>query len=867
MTMLPQPTPRFPHGVHHSPNRLGAARLPHPLLYRVLSTSLPLFATMLLITTLYLFHLHHAHQHPEDDSSNLDKLGRDEDVGGNSPGRSAMRHKMGLARFLLKKYEQQRKTEKGGMREAIEDGWKGGDEENFIKMVKEAQQGALAAVSTTPAKKATNTTTTTDGRHYPDTDKSGETRNKAKGGLASRLSGNFTKTKEPIELGSWKRGDEETLAYEAQHAASLAATTPTATSTNATTTGDYHYDYENEMNDAEDEYVTALPKLSWQQLQRALLEKDLLPLPIPPTRTARGFSGLPYARTPALEGARRGAITCPDTDPRVGRVLSSMLAFWNEPRGTRDRDAGTPATGPHPFVPPPLAEAALPPWLPGRVPRRRYLTFEPDTGGWNNLRISFENVLVLAAATGRTLVLPPDQLMYLLEARKGSRRERNYYQLVNITTDLLRRVPLISAQEFLKLEGGKDGLVSLTQYNNTWQEHLMQITTTCEERRLSDVYCEDLYDHYRDHGELATVTTDGPHENCFVFDADVFRYGEDHISRLSPSVKSRIKNFCWQRTPVYYSLTEHSAPLWHFETMSEEYRLLAHSYAFLFFTDPKVGNYYKRFVRDFVKFHDSVYCAAGKIILALQHESYLHNKVLSPEENNTSSLSFDHELVGGYSSMHIRRGDLQFKEVKFDSAQWYQNTKEIWKPNEVLYVATDESDPTWFDGFRTQHSGPLRFFGHYKDLADLDNIDPTLYGLIETVVASRGSVFAGTWFSTFSGYIIRLRGYYGMSMYYTYYSYLERKYFMHTWMNVGDASYYAGEYPVGWKNIDGDEFVDIAIEFDKQQFHEQFSVNFLKDESAHFPRYLMDRYKAAASITFVDITHTGAGHEKNQTQH
>jgi hypothetical protein len=33
-------------------------------------------------------------------------------------------------------------------------------------------------------------------------------------------------------------------------------------------------------------------------------------------------------------------------------------------------------------------------------------------------------------------------------------------------------------------------------------------------------------------------------------------------------------------------------------------------------------------------------------------------------------LDLDSELVGGYSSLHIRRGDLQFKEVKFDSNQW-----------------------------------------------------------------------------------------------------------------------------------------------------------------------------------------------------
>ena len=47
-------------------------------------------------------------------------------------------------------------------------------------------------------------------------------------------------------------------------------------------------------------------------------------------------------------------------------------------------------------------------------PDPKYLTFEPDEGGWNNIRMSMETAVVMAHATGRTLVLPPEQGMYLL---------------------------------------------------------------------------------------------------------------------------------------------------------------------------------------------------------------------------------------------------------------------------------------------------------------------------------------------------------------------------------------------------------------------------------------------------------------------
>jgi hypothetical protein len=82
-----------------------------------------------------------------------------------------------------------------------------------------------------------------------------------------------------------------------------------------------------------------------------------------------------------------------------------------------------------------------------------------------------------------------------------------------------------------------------------------------------------------------------------------------------------------------------------------------------------------------------------------------------------------------------------------------------------------------------------------------------VYGLVDTLVASRGTVFAGTWFSSFSGYIARLRGYFGMSKFSTYYSWLERKYFMHKWMDAWEGSLWAREYPTAWTSIDGDVYV------------------------------------------------------------
>ena len=41
-------------------------------------------------------------------------------------------------------------------------------------------------------------------------------------------------------------------------------------------------------------------------------------------------------------------------------------------------------------------------------PSEKFLTFEPDEGGWNNIRMAMETAVLTAILTGRTLVMPPD---------------------------------------------------------------------------------------------------------------------------------------------------------------------------------------------------------------------------------------------------------------------------------------------------------------------------------------------------------------------------------------------------------------------------------------------------------------------------
>ena len=244
---------------------------------------------------------------------------------------------------------------------------------------------------------------------------------------------------------------------------------------------------------------------------------------------------------------------------------------------------------------------------------------------------------------------------------------------------------------------------------------------------------------------------------------------------------------------MYYGQST-DANVLHFHTSGDNHlRMLNHFYTTIYFTNPAIDNYYKRFVRDFVRYNDIVFCTAGKIVQLLQ------------DEGKERGFDVDEEGAGGFSALHVRRGDLQYKEVVISAEEWYNNTAKLWRPKELLYIATDEKDKSFFDPIARHYD--LRFLGDYFDKVGLDRLDNNLLGMVEIAVASRGRIFVGTWHSTFSGYICRMRGYYGVSKMSNYYSYRQRRLSMHKWPATEKANYEAREWQSAWLGIDGDEYI------------------------------------------------------------
>ena len=91
-----------------------------------------------------------------------------------------------------------------------------------------------------------------------------------------------------------------------------------------------------------------------------------------------------------------------------------------------------------------------------------------------------------------------------------------------------------------------------------------------------------------------------------------------------------------------------------------------------------------------------------------------------------------------------------------------------------------------------------RFINDYWDMINLGDLTLEHIGMIDAIVASRGQTFAGTYYSTFTGYINRMRGYHGHSKYTSFYSWNPQKFTMQDGKMIDAAGGFSREYPIGW---------------------------------------------------------------------
>lgn len=146
----------------------------------------------------------------------------------------------------------------------------------------------------------------------------------------------------------------------------------------------------------------------------------------------------------------------------------------------------------------------------------RYLTFEPDEGGWNNIRMALETTVAMAISMRRTLVLPPDMKYYLLwnednNMNKQKQRQRkgknvmnfdDFFHLESIQQEHQNILRIITMEEFLNRVGMTGQLRSRRSPTNevrypnrtNWSSVMNNYESVRKEHSMSQV----LWDYIRD---------------------------------------------------------------------------------------------------------------------------------------------------------------------------------------------------------------------------------------------------------------------------------------------------------------------------------------------------------------------------------
>lgn len=163
---------------------------------------------------------------------------------------------------------------------------------------------------------------------------------------------------------------------------------------------------------------------------------------------------------------------------------------------------------------------------------------------------------------------------------------------------------------------------------------------------------------------------------------------------------------------------------------SDAYRFLGQmAHAVVAPPDHRISRDVRQMLRDSVRYVDVVWGVAARVVAHL------------------GSFRF--------SSLHIRRNDLQYKQVFVSANRTLHNIAPLLHPGEPLYLATDEVRPQFFRALRSRHPLLYRWedmFGQKTGhlLCGLD-IPRKLVGCIEQAICAMGRRFIGTQHSTFSG--------------------------------------------------------------------------------------------------------------------
>ena len=356
-----------------------------------------------------------------------------------------------------------------------------------------------------------------------------------------------------------------------------------------------------------------------------------------------------------------------------------------------------------------------------------------------------ETAVAMAHAMGRTLVMPPEQKMYLLGKKdkhsKNTLSFEDFYHFDSVAVEHAG-VEVISTEEFLEREIMSGNIrhpqtrdfMHPPQNKTDWHgigtyhsQTFKELASFLREAGISSTwdYSECIVAFPKRTGPGTSNELEGLLQDI-LNDGDRqarMRSYDGNPTPVDASPRDRMREMLAGRDHLcVYNETLQQAPVFHFPG-GGKYRLLIHFYAFMFFEDYRQDLWTKRFVRDHLRYVDEIQCAAARVVAAVRQKARHHG---NPH--------------GLFDSFHIRRGDLQYKDCFIEADEILDNVGNLLlEKNSTIFIATDERNMTYFDPLREHYH--LYFLHDFMD--EVGSINKNFYGMLDQRIASRGRTFFG----------------------------------------------------------------------------------------------------------------------------
>ena len=214
----------------------------------------------------------------------------------------------------------------------------------------------------------------------------------------------------------------------------------------------------------------------------------------------------------------------------------------------------------------------------------------------------------------------------------------------------------------------------------------------------------------------------------------------------------------------------------------------------------------KRLIRDGLRYNDEIQCAAAKVIKGIRQISASNAK----KTNDKDVVEESDDSKGTYNAMHLRRFRHSHQDAVLSPSDIGAAVSERFGDGGVVYVTMDsKGDET---DLLDSIDESVKIVALRNFITDLSRVDPKYYGMIDQVVASRSEVFLGTYFSSFTNGINRLRGYHTQKSQQpkpnqngvigSYYAAPKGKEGDMRVYKAVSKPFQAREYPLAWRSID-----------------------------------------------------------------